>query len=987
MNRYRSFYIHTIALSFLLLSIGLPAALAQNKTVKTKAPKQEDRRPPSEVMASKKFTLKRRLFQNMATRYNYYFNAKTKLDALVKDVGQQGQDNYAYLLPFYPFNLQNLGINKSELDSIVEKSSIAIQLHDPRGKWIDDCFLLMGRAYFYQGDYENANKTFQYINTTYAPRKKDESKAVIGSSQHDQLSIASREKRSGFFGRFKHKYVRNDAFLWRARTLLEQKEYDEVQALLNILETDPNFPARLEGELAEVIAYSRYKRGRFSEVSAPLQIAIEKSRDKTAKARMAFIAGQLYSQQHKPDSAIQMFREVISLKPDPMMDFQARLQISHLNTIAAGGSAEQSIAALQRMLKKDKFIRFRDVIYYTIADLSTPKDPAAAIGYLQKSLQEENSTVVQRTLSFKALADIYYKQRKYSEAKNYYDSAATVMGTEFADSAVVNVRKNVLSEVAEKAAIIHREDSLQRIAAMPEAARAALLDQMVAAYKKKATDKQIENTMRAANPFDNPTAGTAFAPKDDKGDWYFYNPESKASGYAEFKRRWGNRPLADNWRRSQNGAVPLPNNSLEPELTVDGAQAPTPETVPPDSITVELLASQLPLTPDKLAASRTKEMDAWYDLGKLYFDKLDHYELAIETYDSLLLKFPDHPRKAEVLYSLYVWHNKLKHTAKANEYKQMVMTQYPGSNFANIIQFGALKDVDADKKKAITADYNAAYNAFHAGDYAGALALKRQADSTYGLNFLQPRFDLLEAMILIKTDTANQGKAAIQQVIMKYQGDAAIRTQAQTLLEALNRKDSLVSYLSSLQLQARDTSQSHLDENVTMVYPWQRPKPQLADSVKTAPAATDTAQVVTNAPPPVAPPVPVKPVTPYKLNAANPHFVVLSFKRVAKALMDEGLEQFTRYNANKHPNEKIEVGTFVLSPGEIMLIFRLFPNEDKALDYFDEVRELAPTHIIPKIRPSDYTMFVISRDNFILLNSTKDLTGYEKFFNDNYIVE
>ncbi len=103
--------------------------------------------------------------------------------------------------------------------------------------------------------------------------------------------------------------------------------------------------------------------------------------------------------------------------------------------------------------------------------------------------------------------------------------------------------------------------------------------------------------------------------------------------------------------------------------------------------------------------------------------------------------------------------------------------------------------------------------------------------------------------------------------------------------------------------------------------------------------------------------------------------------------MDEGLEQFTRYNANKHPNEKIEVGTFVLSPGEIMLIFRLFPNEDKALDYFDEVRELAPTHIIPKIRPSDYTMFVISRDNFILLNSTKDLTGYEKFFNDNYIVE
>jgi hypothetical protein len=103
--------------------------------------------------------------------------------------------------------------------------------------------------------------------------------------------------------------------------------------------------------------------------------------------------------------------------------------------------------------------------------------------------------------------------------------------------------------------------------------------------------------------------------------------------------------------------------------------------------------------------------------------------------------------------------------------------------------------------------------------------------------------------------------------------------------------------------------------------------------------------------------------------------------------MDEGLNQFTRYNAAKHAADKIEVGSFVLTPNDVMLIFRIFPNEDKALEYFDEIRDAAAANIIPRIRPTEYNFFVISRDNFILLNSTKDLTGYRKFFTETYVTQ
>ena len=104
-------------------------------------------------------------------------------------------------------------------------------------------------------------------------------------------------------------------------------------------------------------------------------------------------------------------------------------------------------------------------------------------------------------------------------------------------------------------------------------------------------------------------------------------------------------------------------------------------------------------------------------------------------------------------------------------------------------------------------------------------------------------------------------------------------------------------------------------------------------------------------------------------------------------LIDEAVAQFSKYNAEQHPADKLETSSFVLTPSEIMVIVRLFPDENKALNYFDEVTRVAPTAIIPRIKPTEYKFFIISRENFILLNNTKDIEGYKKFFGVNYITE
>ncbi|QHS60390.1 type IX secretion system periplasmic lipoprotein PorW/SprE [Chitinophaga agri] len=965
---------------------------------KVAQPKGENRRIPAEMLAERRWTIKRKLVQNMLARYNYLFNARKKLRLITHNVSRQGQDNYNYLLPFYPYSLQNLGLSAGDLDTVIEKASINIQIHDPRSKWIDDSYLVIGQAYFYQGEWDKANRTFQYINTTYAPKKKSDYKAVVGSSAKDELSIASREKRKPPFGYFKHTYARNDAFVWTAKTYLEMKEFDQARSIMNILEHDPYFPKRLAGEMAEVRAYALYKQERFKEVIVPLQIAVKSKKNKDERARMFYILGQLYTNYSLPDSAVMMFWKVIKQKPDPIMDFQARMQIAKLDATREGGSFDESLSRLKRMVRKEKYYEFRDAIYYTMATLVQPKDPDLAMEYLRQSLKMESSNTMQKALSFKGIADIYYGQRQYRLARNFYDSTASVMPPEFTDSAIVNKRKRVLNDVAIRVEAIQREDSLQRIAAMPESDRTIFLEKLAGQMRREAEEKakqEKENAEKGILPEmtnNNPLANNMgnnnnpAAPKnDDAGEWYFYNNGSKSAGYSEFKKRWGNRALADNWRRSQTGAVAA-NQNLQPEDESGNPIKPDANKTAADSSSAKSLAAGLPLTPDDLRKSNEIVKDAYYDLGKLYNDQLDNTELAIETYDTLLKRYPQHPNKTEVVYSLYIWHTKLGHNELAAKYKQSVVTQFGDSKFASIIKYGALQDINESKKKEISTSYDSVYVNYLRGNLAEAYAMKKAADSTYGLTFMQPKFDLLEAMIIMKMDTCEFGRQAVVNVINKYKQDDAVQAKAQSLLEALDNRAALVVYLSRLEIDKSRDNGNIVDENISIRYPWQKPEPKF-ESEKLKTATADSVKVAANAPLKVAPlPAPMKPVTIYKLNASNPHFVVMYFLRTNKSAIDEALTQFTKYNAEKHGGENIQVANFVLTQQDVMLIFRLFPNEDKALDYYDEVRFEAEK-IAPRIRPSDYTMFIISRDNFIQMNSTKDVEGYRKFFNDNYVTQ
>ena len=79
------------------------------------------------------------------------------------------KDDYSELLPVYAYDKGDGTSIGGNLNEVITKTQEAIKLK-PNSKWIDDCYLLMGKAYYLQGDNTSADQAFQYINGKFKNR-------------------------------------------------------------------------------------------------------------------------------------------------------------------------------------------------------------------------------------------------------------------------------------------------------------------------------------------------------------------------------------------------------------------------------------------------------------------------------------------------------------------------------------------------------------------------------------------------------------------------------------------------------------------------------------------------------------------------------------------------------------------------------------------------------------------------------------------------
>src|SRR5690606_5458168 len=148
------------------------------------------------------------------------------------------------------------------------------QIHDPRSKWQDDLYLLVGEAYYYKADYENAGAAFKQIIVTDEKQRKQKAKKHNKSNgrndnKQQAFSVASKK---GIAGILEHQPAKNEAMLWLARVLVQNDKEGQAQSLLDLLRNDANFPDKMKGRLALEQAFIDLKRLDYKNAIPSLKI-------------------------------------------------------------------------------------------------------------------------------------------------------------------------------------------------------------------------------------------------------------------------------------------------------------------------------------------------------------------------------------------------------------------------------------------------------------------------------------------------------------------------------------------------------------------------------------------------------------------------------------------------------------------------------------------------------------------------------------------
>jgi hypothetical protein len=994
-----SLFIVLVCVLSIHISWGQPGA-----KVDLPKPKQfENRTLASEKTSEGKLNPIKRFNQNVLTHYNFHFNAENELNEVVFAAKQEHKDDFTRLLPFYDHSLESTAGQESELDSVILKCNNGILLHDLRSDWVDDLYLLMGKAYFYKKELDSAAITFQYLNYAFQPRSKDEIgfDKSIGSninSTGNVFTISTPEKK-GLVGRtVSHTPSRNEAILWLLRTFIEQGHMNDAGGLIEILRRDKTLPERLLPLLSEMQALWFYQSGQADSAAHYLEQALDRAATIQERSRWEFLAAQLYEKAGSTREADSLYEKTIGHTTDPVMEAYARINRINLH-LGKDDSLliQRNIDELIKMTKKAKYEDYRHILFYAASKLESQRSKTdASIKYLRKSIAANTNDPKLKSRAFLELGDMSFKERDYTTASHSYDSV-TLENEDMQDSIRVAERKPILSELVFHRENVRVEDSLQKIAAMPEKDLEAYLKSL---SKKLRKEKGLMEE-------DVPSAGSStgatgllpsskdsepvnlFAANESKGEWYFYNNNLKSQGFRQFQAKWGKRPNLDNWRRifavnNQLNATTVKSlESPDEEVVVQPLQPVSSKSEPVD-VSIDGLRENLPLTDSLKKLSNDTIQASLLQLGLLFKDRLDMCDEAVIYFEQLLDRYPQTGYQEVALFNLCLCYQLAGNQAKLKFYKDHLTRNFKDSKSLTFINDpGLARQLDAKAQQAATATYEQIYRKMIEGRFEEAFTLKKQADSIHGKSMWTAQLLYIESIYHINQRADSVAISTLGQIKELFPASPMV-VKAGTLADVLKRRSEIESYLTALDIRRypEDTVINFAESRTVILKDTTtRVLPVDSNVVKVnqiRPAMQDTIAVADIAPPP--PPTPIdQKATAYLHRPNESHMVVLVLSKVDVVYQNEARRALIRYNGEKHSSLGLTVTTVALDDQVKLIRVSSFPDVITALKYLEEAKAASVNDIFPWLPAENYRYVPMSEYNLAFLLEQKDLDAYLKF--------
>jgi TolA-binding protein len=696
------------------------------------------------------------LFHNTTAHYNGYYYAREKTYEVETIILKSLDDDPNQILRLFP-RLDTILAKTytKDTEEIIKMASLSIQRH-PNSKWVDDNYVLVGKARLYASDFQNAIQTFKYVNT----------KSPDANTRHAAL-------------------------VQLLRTFTEQDDYDRAEETFRFLEKEKLSKVNQKDLYLEK-AYYYQVRNNYDYMVRNLASADSLLQRKDRKGRIYFLIGQVYQKLGFDAEAFNYYRKCVAANPEYEIDFYARLNMAQVARLDEKKDIKKLRDQFEKMLTDTKNIEFVDKIYYELGEFDRKQgNLKQAIASYTSAAHAGTNKRIQGSAYLRIGQLEFDSLKKYSLAKLYYDSAIAALPKDFENYEDIKRRQEILGEFAKYTEAITWNDSLLALSAFDSLTVRTQLDSVVAS--RKIVEAPVKKKKKQANQSTGGNQNSSFFNTASTGtsDWYFGNPSAVALGQSEFQRIWGAIALEDNWRRSNKTTVI--NDLTIPVTKADGPNQPTTEeaktTIAPDE--VGKLISQIPRTAEQKAAALAKIEEGYFMLGDLYYFQLNEKENASESYSKLLQRFPGSDYEPEVLYKLYLI-SRDKDIAKAEQYATLLKTNHPQSTFTRIlINPDYLRETSeaAEKQKLI---YKEAYAYYQANNLRMAQEKIKLAMQEGNTGFT-PQLELLKILIAGKTEDVTQYQYELSEYIKKYP-DGELKPYAEqllasskTLLEKLER--------------------------------------------------------------------------------------------------------------------------------------------------------------------------------------------------------
>jgi tetratricopeptide (TPR) repeat protein len=877
--------------------------------------------------STEKNTRASRAFHNVTSRYNVYFNANESVKEGLATIDERIEDDFTHLLPLYKESEPSaVRLVKSDMDYAIIKCSKLVEIHSitkkPKRKkkrtrkyqefaskeefnnWIDDAYLLMGKAYFYQQNYFAATENLSYVVRKY-PKEETASEAQV----------------------------------WLIRAYTELERFIEANEVIQAVQAYDDFPKKLEKDLAVATANYYIKQKEYSDAVRMLNIAIKKTTWKKDKARLQYIVAQLYQELGQNAEASNAFKAVSRMNPDYKMAFNAK--INSAGVFSGEGNTEELKKELNKMLRDKKNTDFKDQIYYALGNVFFREgNRDVSKDNYKKSVSTSFNNQFQRALSAITLADIYYEDLNYRGSQSYYDSAMIIIDETYPNYKRLSERYSSLTNLVENLLLVEREDSLQKVALMPEKERDALIASLMKDEQEK--QRNLENIAKqgvTGSSYYRTTSSTGMGSSSGSG-WYFYNPQTVTYGKVTFGQQWGKRVLEDDWRRSDKNTMSIDEvDELAEEEVIR-------EEIVEDPLKKEFYTQYLPLTDSLMDASHERIRDALYNAGKIFKSEFEDYPRSADQFEDLTQRYPENIYLLSAFFDLYDLYELMGDKQKSDYYRNLIISKYPESKFAQyLLNPNFFIEMEA-RLDSLNRLYQDAFRDYKSGRYRNVISLAGQMKQMKPDSVLVPKIDFME-MIANGTQTdVHHFEDLLKAYLLKYPAKEPSPLAKEIL--GLIQDSTLADYQKLVEM-------GYINEEI-------QNEELLPDNF----TADDEFGG--------------------KFNYDDDllHYFVIAYPREEEKNIDLNRLKFdiANYNIDHYTKIDYDIETEFFDENLSFVLVRSMTNKENALIYHGAIIRRA--EVFKSLQGVDYMNFVISSTNYRAIKSEKSTADYLKFFVKNY---